>query len=125
MNSGIDLDAYFTRIGYAGPRTASLETLAAIHLRHPIAIPFENLNPLLRRPVKLDAPSLQQKLVRGGRGGYCYEHRGAEAARCRAAALHSALLPFPAGRLVSPWLQANHCPIVRRGHLPPVGSAAA
>jgi len=74
MNSGIDLDAYFTRIGYAGPRRASLETLAAIHLQHPIAIPFENLNPLLRWPVRLDAPSLQQKLVRDGRGGYCYEH---------------------------------------------------
>jgi N-hydroxyarylamine O-acetyltransferase len=74
MNGRIDLDAYFTRIGYAGPRTATLETLAAIHLHHPIAIPFENLNPLLRWPVRLDAPSLQQKLVRDGRGGYCYEH---------------------------------------------------
>jgi N-hydroxyarylamine O-acetyltransferase len=51
-----------------------MDTLAAIHLHHPQAIPFENLNPLLRWPVRLDAPSLQQKLVRDGRGGYCYEH---------------------------------------------------
>jgi N-hydroxyarylamine O-acetyltransferase len=70
----IDLDAYFERIGYSGPRSANLDTLAAIHLQHPQAIPFENLNPLLRWPVHLDAPSLQQKLVRDGRGGYCYEH---------------------------------------------------
>jgi N-hydroxyarylamine O-acetyltransferase len=74
MSARIDLDDYFARIGYAGPLAANLDTLAAIHLQHPIAIPFENLNPLLRWPVRLDAASLQQKLVRDGRGGYCYEH---------------------------------------------------
>jgi N-hydroxyarylamine O-acetyltransferase len=74
MKSGVDLDAYFERIGYTGARSVSADTLAAIHLHHPRAIPFENLNPLLRWPVRLDVPSLQQKLVRGGRGGYCYEH---------------------------------------------------
>lgn len=71
---GIDLDAYFERIAYAGPRSVSSDTLAAIHLQHPRAIPFENLNPFLRWPVSLDALSLQQKFVRDGRGGYCYEH---------------------------------------------------
>jgi N-hydroxyarylamine O-acetyltransferase len=74
MTHAIDLDAYFTRIGYGGARSAAAETLAAIHLHHPRAIPFENLNPLLRWPVRLDASSLEQKLVRDGRGGYCYEH---------------------------------------------------
>jgi len=74
MTHRMDLDAYFERIGYTGPRTANLDTLSAIHLQHPRAIPFENLNPLLRWPVHLDAPSLQQKLVRDRRGGYCYEH---------------------------------------------------
>jgi N-hydroxyarylamine O-acetyltransferase len=74
VTSGVDVDAYCERIGYAGPRSVSLDTLAAMHLQHPQAIPFENLNPLLRWPVRLDAPSLQQKLVRDGRGGYCYEH---------------------------------------------------
>lgn len=42
-------------------------------MRHAEAIPFENLNPLLRWPVRLDAPSLQRKMVRAGRGGYCFE----------------------------------------------------
>ena len=74
MTPAIDLDSYFARIGYSGARSAAVETLAAIHLHHPRAIPFENLNPLLRWPVRLDASSLQQKLVRDGRGGYCYEH---------------------------------------------------
>ncbi len=70
----IDLDAYFHRIGYDGPRKASLDTLRALHSLHPQAIPFENLDPLLGRPVKLDPASLQAKLVDGGRGGYCFEH---------------------------------------------------
>ena len=73
MTPGFDLDAYFERIGYSGPCSATIDTLEAIHARHPQAIPFENLNPLLRWPVRLDAASLQQKLVREGRGGYCFE----------------------------------------------------
>ncbi len=74
MPDDFDLGAYFERIGYDGPAAARLETLCAIHELHPQAIAFENLNPLLRWPVPLDAPSLQQKLVQQLRGGYCYEH---------------------------------------------------
>lgn len=69
----VDLDAYFRRIGYTGERTPTLNTLWAIHALHPQAFAFENLNPLLRRPVHLDIGSIQQKLVQGGRGGYCFE----------------------------------------------------
>jgi len=68
------LDAYLARIGYAGPRTATLDTLQAVHALHPAAIPFENLNPLLGWPVSLEVHSLQAKLVAGGRGGWCFEH---------------------------------------------------
>ena len=69
----IDLDAYFKRVGYTGPGTATLATLRELHNLHPQAIPFENLDPLLGRPVKLDIVSLEGKLVDGGRGGYCFE----------------------------------------------------
>jgi N-hydroxyarylamine O-acetyltransferase len=69
----LDLDAYLKRIGYHGAPRVSLETLSTLHLRHAQAIPFENLNPLLRWPVRLDIASLQEKLVAGGRGGYCFE----------------------------------------------------
>jgi len=72
--SEFNLDAYLARIGYAGPRTATIETLEALHACHPAAIPFENLNPLLGWPVALDVDSLQSKLVAGGRGGWCFEH---------------------------------------------------
>jgi N-hydroxyarylamine O-acetyltransferase len=73
MTAAFDLDAYFERIGYAGGRSPALETLQGIHLRHTEAIPFENLNPFLGWPVPLDAQSLQGKIVRDGRGGYCFE----------------------------------------------------
>ncbi len=73
MIAELDLDAYFQRIGYSGEGTPTLETLQAIHYRHALTIAFENLNPFLRWPVPLDAQSLQQKLVRDRRGGYCFE----------------------------------------------------
>ncbi|PZO56541.1 MAG: arylamine N-acetyltransferase [Phormidesmis priestleyi] len=74
--NAIDLDAYLQRIGYEGERIASLPTLEAIHACHTRAIAFENLSPLLGQPVVLDLPSLQQKLVNAGRGGYCFEQNG-------------------------------------------------
>lgn len=69
-----DLDAYLQRIRYSGERAPTLATLAAIQVRHAEAIAFENLNPLMGWPVRLDLGSLQEKMVRGGRGRYCYEH---------------------------------------------------
>jgi N-hydroxyarylamine O-acetyltransferase len=69
----LDLDAYFGRIGYADGRRPTLATLQAIQLHHTQAIPFENVDPLLRRPVLLDLPSLERKLLRDRRGGYCFE----------------------------------------------------
>ncbi|MBZ9669782.1 arylamine N-acetyltransferase family protein [Mesorhizobium sp. ES1-3] len=69
-----DLDTYFARIGHAGSRDASLDTLKTLHFLHPQAIPFENMDPFLGRPVRLDAASLQDKIVLDGRGGYCFEH---------------------------------------------------
>lgn len=67
------LDTYLRRIGYEGPRTASLEVLKELHLLHPKTFPFENLNPYLGIPVELDLESLRQKMIDKGRGGYCFE----------------------------------------------------
>src|SRR6516225_6929382 len=71
--SPIDLAAYFERIAYAGDRMPSRATLDALHLAHATHIPFENLDVLLGRPIRLDLASLQAKLVCGRRGGYCFE----------------------------------------------------
>jgi N-hydroxyarylamine O-acetyltransferase len=71
-----DLDSYFARIGYAGPRTPTLEVLHAIAGAHTQSIPFENLDVLLRRPINLEPAAIFQKLVHDHRGGYCFEQNG-------------------------------------------------
>ena len=71
-----NIDAYFCRIGYGGPRDASLPVLAEIVAAHAAAIPFENIDALLRRGIRIDLASIRQKLVEGGRGGYCFEQAG-------------------------------------------------
>ena len=70
----LDLDAYLARVGYEGRVEPTREVLDAIHLAHATTIPFENLDILLGRPIRLDLASLQDKLVRDRRGGYCFEH---------------------------------------------------
>ena len=69
----VDLDAYLRRIGYSGGLQPVPAVLEALHLAHATHIPFENLDILLKRPIRLDLASLQAKLVAGGRGGYCFE----------------------------------------------------
>jgi len=73
MTFSPDLAAYFERIGYAGPREPTLATLNGIVACHVERIPFENLDVLLGREIILEPAAVEQKLVRGGRGGYCFE----------------------------------------------------
>jgi N-hydroxyarylamine O-acetyltransferase len=67
------LKDYLARIGFAGTPVADRDTLAALQAAHVGAIPFESLNPFLNIPVSLDIGALQAKMVRGRRGGYCFE----------------------------------------------------
>jgi N-hydroxyarylamine O-acetyltransferase len=75
-----DLAAYLGRIGLTKPIAADLASLAAIQWAHVTHIPFENLDILLGRGIAIDLPSVVAKLVRGGRGGYCFEHNALLAA---------------------------------------------
>jgi N-hydroxyarylamine O-acetyltransferase len=70
------LESYFTRIDYAGPRAPTLGVLRDLHYRHAHAVPFENLDVLLGRGIRLDAGALTEKLIRARRGGYCFEQNG-------------------------------------------------
>ncbi|MFI1973278.1 arylamine N-acetyltransferase [Streptomyces cinnamoneus] len=76
----LDLDAYLDRIGYDGEHEATLEVLRGLQRAHVTSIPFENLDAVMGLPVLLDVESLQDKLVRSRRGGYCFEHVGLFAA---------------------------------------------
>ena len=74
MRPPLNLDAYLERIRYEGGLRPDYDTLAALLGAHMARIPFENLDVLLGRPIRLDLEHLQDKLVRARRGGYCFEH---------------------------------------------------
>lgn len=69
----LHLNRYQERIGLTETGAPSLGLLRAIIVRHAAAIPFENLDVVLRRPIRLDIGSIQAKLVGARRGGYCFE----------------------------------------------------
>jgi N-hydroxyarylamine O-acetyltransferase len=69
----LDLKAYAQRIAFSGDLSPSAECLRELHLAHAQHVPFENIDVLLRRPIRLDIESLQKKLVEDRRGGYCFE----------------------------------------------------
>jgi N-hydroxyarylamine O-acetyltransferase len=69
----LDLDAYLQRIGLPAVGAPSLALLRALVGRHTATIPFENLDIVLGRPIRLDIGSVQAKLVEAHRGGYCFE----------------------------------------------------
>lgn len=70
----LDLEAYLARIGYRGSLPPSLATLKVLQQAHIAAIPFENLEIVTGGEIRIDLESLQDKLVRRRRGGYCHEH---------------------------------------------------
>lgn len=78
------IEEYLRRIEYDGELRPSLDVLRGLQLAHTTHIPFENLDILLGRPILLDLGSLEAKLVRSQRGGYCFEQNLLLAAILRA-----------------------------------------
>jgi N-hydroxyarylamine O-acetyltransferase len=72
----MNIDHYLRRIGVTGPIEPNLESLRALHRAHLLAIPYENLDVQLGRPVTIEIPAIYKKIVEGGRGGWCYEMNG-------------------------------------------------
>jgi N-hydroxyarylamine O-acetyltransferase len=70
----LDVDAYLARIGYGGPTGATEEVLRGLHRAHATSIPFENLDIVMGRGIRIDLPGIQEKLLLRRRGGYCFEH---------------------------------------------------
>ncbi|MBE7550359.1 MAG: arylamine N-acetyltransferase [Anaerolineales bacterium] len=75
--------AYLQRINYTGPLEPTAETLRALHLAHLLAVPFENLDISLGRPIIPDETAFFRKIVERRRGGFCYELNGLFAALLR------------------------------------------
>ena len=72
-DDAFDQSAWLRRIGHEGSRAPTLETLRVVVAAHSATISYESIDVLLDRPPKLDLGSLQQKMIAGGRGGYCFE----------------------------------------------------
>ena len=70
------LENYLRRIGFEGIPRPNLETLIALHRRHLLAIPYENIDVQLGRRCDLDITRHYSKLVEQVRGGWCYEMNG-------------------------------------------------
>ncbi|AFM05628.1 arylamine N-acetyltransferase [Bernardetia litoralis DSM 6794] len=67
------LDNYLRRIGYLQTPQNNLQTLNELHKKHIFAIPFEDLDIHLKKPLKIDINSLYEKIIVEKRGGFCYE----------------------------------------------------
>lgn len=69
----VDVAAYRDRLGIDGPLPPTAATLRRIHRTHALTLPFENLDIVLGRGIDLTVEVVQDKMLRNGRGGYCYE----------------------------------------------------
>jgi len=72
----MDIQAYLNRIGYRGALEPNAATLHALQQAHLLAVPFENLDIHLGRPIVLNQTALFDKIVGRRRGGFCYELNG-------------------------------------------------
>lgn len=68
-----DREGWLRRVGYDGPCEPTLAALRGVVAAHATTISYETIDPLLGLPPKLEVAALQQKMVVGGRGGYCFE----------------------------------------------------
>jgi N-hydroxyarylamine O-acetyltransferase len=68
------LDAYLARIALGARPSPDAAGLERLQHAHRMAIPFENLDVVLGRGIRIDSDSVFAKLVSARRGGYCFEH---------------------------------------------------
>jgi N-hydroxyarylamine O-acetyltransferase len=68
-----DLAAYLQRIALRDAPAPTRDGLQTLQRAHRLAIPFETLDVHLHRRIDITTDPVFDKLVRHGRGGYCYE----------------------------------------------------
>lgn len=93
----MDILSYLNRLNYQGPLAPTAETLHALHYSHVLAVPFENLDIHVGRPIVLDEDYLYDKIVTRRRGGFCFELNGLFAALLRELGFNVTLLASNVG----------------------------
>jgi len=79
----LEVPAYLNRIAYSGSTEPTRETLRELHRAHMFAVPFENLDIHIGRPIVCEESRFLHKIIDERRGGFCYELNGAFAALLR------------------------------------------
>jgi N-hydroxyarylamine O-acetyltransferase len=72
----MNIDAYLERIGMIARPAPTRDGLAALQRAHLLAVPFEDLEVQLGRPVGTAIGPIYDKIVGRRRGGWCYEMNG-------------------------------------------------
>lgn len=66
--------AYLQRLSIGGALSPTYGTLCGLQHAHMLTIPFENIDVLMGRPIRLELDAIRDKLLLHKRGGYCFEH---------------------------------------------------
>ena len=72
----MNIPTYLNHLNYTNSVKPDAETLHGLQLAHLLAIPFENLDIALKRPIQLSEEALWEKIIIRKRGGFCYELNG-------------------------------------------------
>jgi N-hydroxyarylamine O-acetyltransferase len=74
---GVAVEDYLARIGARAVGPPSAEALADLQARHLERVVFENLEIQRGRPTTVDYAESAERIVKRGRGGYCFHLNGA------------------------------------------------
>ncbi|TCJ03557.1 arylamine N-acetyltransferase family protein [Cytobacillus praedii] len=72
----MDVQAYLKRISVEKEEQLTLEYLAKLQKNHMEKIPFENLDVTRKVKINLIIDRFHEKVMKNGRGGFCYELNG-------------------------------------------------
>jgi N-hydroxyarylamine O-acetyltransferase len=74
---GVGVDDYLAHIGASDVGPPSVDALAELQARHLERVVFENLEIQRGRPTTVDYGESAERIVKRGRGGYCFHLNGA------------------------------------------------
>ena len=73
MHMMLNVENYLSRISFHDDIQINHSTLARLHRKHILSVPFENFDILRGRKIRLDLKAIEDKIVTDRRGGFCYE----------------------------------------------------